>query len=60
MHDWLGTGLITLGLGLIVAGIVKHRTGRERRSAWRDPPGVRCDGGDGPAADPVRRSRSSR
>lgn len=25
MHDWLGFGLIALGLGLLFAGFVKHR-----------------------------------
>jgi hypothetical protein len=28
MHDWLGIGLIALGLGLVAAGIVKHRSRR--------------------------------
>ena len=26
MHDWLGMGLIALGLGLLVSGIMKRRT----------------------------------
>jgi hypothetical protein len=30
MHDWLGIGLIALGLGLLAAGFRKHRT-RMRR-----------------------------
>ena len=25
MHDWMGIGLIALGLGLIVSGIMKRR-----------------------------------
>lgn len=29
MHDWMGTGLIALGLGLIVSGVLKRR-GRTR------------------------------
>jgi hypothetical protein len=26
MHDWMGIGLLALGLGLIVSGIIKRRT----------------------------------
>ena len=33
MHDWLGIGLIVLGLGLVVAGFVKHRI--RRRTTFR-------------------------
>lgn len=33
MHDWLGIGLIVLGLGLVAAGVLKHRS--RRREAFR-------------------------
>ena len=55
MHDWMGIGLVALGLGLIVSGIMKRRSRMQSAASGRcDPSGVRRDGGDDPAADPVR------
>ena len=33
MHDWLGAGLVALGIGLLVSGVMKRPASRLARQA---------------------------